>query len=554
VGFDEYFGQAIAENQTPDFSPEALEYFRLPGINVPEPLEETEPPCEEHKRHWARGGSPLLKLACVFIASVTALFISLTCLLTAAQQTIAPGESGYYIAARYAMPQNVGKPDVGEGKPVPSSAAEALPELLQDDSYPSTEIEAEILAQVSEANAFGEMRSDLASLPDNTDGLSPSGSSFPATEPTLSPPTANFPVPPTAQVQPPTWQSGTSGAAPSATLAPYLSSTAPLLPTTKPGTAKSTAGSTSKPVTTTKAATTAPKTTAPQTTAPPDTTIAASQVKSLVFTTYGYGHGVGMSQIGAIAMARNGSAYTEILLHYYPGCTFAVDTNPPSSVRFGGEDYSLINYLARTTEAEIGRGTTPEAFKAQIVAAYTFARQRNFANLSTAVQAFSNKIPAELSLRYVRAVLGMESESMAPRPPVLTINGKAVFAPYFASCAGKTTDVTSVWGGAASAYPHLAGGVSSPGTVSVVSKSFTPEEFKAYVAAYNAKYPSKAITLGSNPQNWVIILSHDSAVSKDVGYAKSVQVGNRVMTGYAFRCDVLGLSIRSHCFTLSYTA
>lgn len=37
------------------------------------------------------------------------------------------------------------------------------------------------------------------------------------------------------------------------------------------------------------------------------------------FTTRGYGHGVGMSQWGAKAMAEQGSDYTTILAHYYPG-------------------------------------------------------------------------------------------------------------------------------------------------------------------------------------------------------------------------------------------
>lgn len=36
-------------------------------------------------------------------------------------------------------------------------------------------------------------------------------------------------------------------------------------------------------------------------------------------TTKGYGHGVGMSQFGANAMAESGSDYIEILEHYYPG-------------------------------------------------------------------------------------------------------------------------------------------------------------------------------------------------------------------------------------------
>lgn len=39
------------------------------------------------------------------------------------------------------------------------------------------------------------------------------------------------------------------------------------------------------------------------------------------FTTYGYGHGVGMSQYGANEMARSGSDYQEILTWYYTGCT-----------------------------------------------------------------------------------------------------------------------------------------------------------------------------------------------------------------------------------------
>ena len=37
------------------------------------------------------------------------------------------------------------------------------------------------------------------------------------------------------------------------------------------------------------------------------------------FTTRGYGHGVGLSQWGAKAMAEQGAAYADILAHYYPG-------------------------------------------------------------------------------------------------------------------------------------------------------------------------------------------------------------------------------------------
>ena len=40
---------------------------------------------------------------------------------------------------------------------------------------------------------------------------------------------------------------------------------------------------------------------------------------NMVFLCKGYGHGVGMSQWGANAMAKNGAGYDEILKHYYTG-------------------------------------------------------------------------------------------------------------------------------------------------------------------------------------------------------------------------------------------
>ncbi len=39
----------------------------------------------------------------------------------------------------------------------------------------------------------------------------------------------------------------------------------------------------------------------------------------VIFTTRGYGHGVGMSQYGANGMAKKGYSYSQILSHYYPG-------------------------------------------------------------------------------------------------------------------------------------------------------------------------------------------------------------------------------------------
>ena len=43
--------------------------------------------------------------------------------------------------------------------------------------------------------------------------------------------------------------------------------------------------------------------------------------EEFIFTVRGYGHGVGLSQIGANYMAKEGADFKEILSHYYPGTT-----------------------------------------------------------------------------------------------------------------------------------------------------------------------------------------------------------------------------------------
>lgn len=45
----------------------------------------------------------------------------------------------------------------------------------------------------------------------------------------------------------------------------------------------------------------------------------ASDGEGITFQQRGYGHGVGMSQVGANSMAASGAGYEEILSHYYPG-------------------------------------------------------------------------------------------------------------------------------------------------------------------------------------------------------------------------------------------
>jgi stage II sporulation protein D len=45
----------------------------------------------------------------------------------------------------------------------------------------------------------------------------------------------------------------------------------------------------------------------------------AGAVERFVFTGKGWGHGVGLCQVGAFGMAQSGSTYDTILRHYYTG-------------------------------------------------------------------------------------------------------------------------------------------------------------------------------------------------------------------------------------------
>lgn len=52
-----------------------------------------------------------------------------------------------------------------------------------------------------------------------------------------------------------------------------------------------------------------------------------------VFTCYGYGHGVGMSQYGADVLANQGYTYDEILRHYYKGISLCTGLKVNSNIR-----------------------------------------------------------------------------------------------------------------------------------------------------------------------------------------------------------------------------
>ncbi len=305
---------------------------------------------------------------------------------------------------------------------------------------------------------------------------------------------------------------------------------------------------TTKPIVTAKPATTVRPvtTTKPVTTAKPTTTKPAVNSRAdgdFVFTVYGYGHGVGMSQEGALGYSRQGSSYTNILLHYYPGTTIVKnDPDMPETVRFGGKDYPLIEYLCRSVVGEISSGcnsSTAEAFKAQAVALYTYAKRYNF-NLSASMHAFNT------SYNYVGSAAETAVKSVLG--DYVAYNGKPIMATFYAMSAGKTVKASTVWSG--NTYPYLEKSVDSP-----LDKNCTRYKTTYTVSAEDFKALMKAnlgVELSGHPSTWIKIEKHDSAVSSSVGYVERMTVGGKAITGAYFREKAMQYKIRSHCFSVSY--
>lgn len=274
----------------------------------------------------------------------------------------------------------------------------------------------------------------------------------------------------------------------------------------------------------------------------------SSKTGTFVFTVYGYGHGVGMSQNGASEYARRGWTYKQILLHYYnnPGISLVKDSKLPSKVTYNGKSYSLAEYLGKTAYAEVGPSAPLESIKSQMVAIYTYAKRQNF-KMTTSNHAFRES--------YAGTSSSIENAIKATLGEYLAYYGSPAFTPYFSTAAGKTASSANVWGGSQNSYPYLAGGRTSPEGNVKRTLTISSEELRKKVEAYNAKVDSsKRITLQSNPAQWIKILEHDSARGSSCGYISSMRIGNQTMRGNAFRLNIMGAAtLRSHCFTFTYT-
>lgn len=247
---------------------------------------------------------------------------------------------------------------------------------------------------------------------------------------------------------------------------------------------------------------------------------------NFAFTTYGYGHGVGMSQNGANHYASYaGWNYQQILQHYYPGTYIQNTGRTKDTISAGGVSGSVLDIVSMVTYNEVGSSMSNEAIKAQAVAVYTYIMYKG----GSAGDLYPKSNPPQNVINAVNSVLG----------EAVYYNGSFALAMFSASSGGSTASCYDVFYEDipylrsvyceydAQCDPHY-------GTVEVISVDQVRSDLESCLG----------ITLSDNPANWI------SIVEGDGGYAAYVVVDNQVtVKGNDFR-GYLGL--KSPNFTCTY--
>lgn len=230
-----------------------------------------------------------------------------------------------------------------------------------------------------------------------------------------------------------------------------------------------------------------------------------AQPGQFAFVTYGWGHGVGMSQNGANFYAMySGWSYQDILFHYYPG-TYLMNTGTAETeqVTVNGVTGDVLSMVAGIVEREVGPSMSTETIKAQAVAVYTYIKYHG--DNSRDLRCKEN--PSQTVIDACASVLG----------EALYYDGDYALTMFCASSGGATANcrdvftndipyLTSVPSDYDAAYdPHY-------GTVNY----FDSSEVKRLV---ESRY---GISLSENPGNWFQLSQGDG------GYVTQVVIDGQI--------------------------
>jgi stage II sporulation protein D len=183
---------------------------------------------------------------------------------------------------------------------------------------------------------------------------------------------------------------------------------------------------------------------------------ASAHAATLVIDGAGDGHGVGMSQEGALGYAEHGWTYNAILAHYYTGTALGqAPARKMVKVLVGSrvKTLPLESYVRGVVAAEIPASWPLAALEAQAVASRTYAITADAGGSKFDVYSDTR---SQVYLGKAAETAATNGAIAATAGQVVTYGGKPAITYYFASSGGHTEDVQDAFPGAA-AQPWLVG-------------------------------------------------------------------------------------------------
>ncbi len=175
----------------------------------------------------------------------------------------------------------------------------------------------------------------------------------------------------------------------------------------------------------------------------------AAATPTLVVQGAGYGHGVGMSQEGALGYAQHGYGYASILAHYYTGTALgSVPVNTTVRILLNGKVHKLPleTYVQGVVGAEMPASWPLAALEAQAVASRTYAITDHAGGSRFDVYADTR---SQLFLGRKAQTAQTDAAVAATAGQVVTYAGQPAITYFFASSGGATESVQNGFPGAA---------------------------------------------------------------------------------------------------------
>src|SRR5437870_5744603 len=183
---------------------------------------------------------------------------------------------------------------------------------------------------------------------------------------------------------------------------------------------------------------------------------AAARASELLISGAGWGHGVGMSQAGALGYAEHGFSYRAILAHYYTGTAIgAAPAGASVRVLIGARVHrmSLESYVRGVVSAEMSASWPLAALEAQAVASRTYALTAHAGGSRFDVYADTR---SQVYRGGAARTPQTDAAVAATAGQIVTYAGRAAITYFFASSGGRTENVEAAFPGSL-AEPWLRG-------------------------------------------------------------------------------------------------